>query len=199
MRRKSKEKQEIEADVIGYMPERFIAGYFELVRLGLATDPHGQSFSNEGSAPKRKYYQHAGGLRDEAALRFKAWVDRQLRAIGRDLQAYLNARDGRGPSPVGMSDVQRREIARELERQIELKCAPGKGGCGNYVSWQWTFCAWCGRKVEGGKATSKPRTGEGENGKKAPADLLEQPPGRTGQDTPREDGRPPDPNIAGTC
>ena len=194
MRRKSKDKQEIETDAIGYMPERFIAGYYELVRLGLAVDPHGQQFDNESSAPKKKYHTHDGGLRDEAALRFKAWVDRQLRAIGRDVQAYLNARDGKGPSPVGMSDSQRREIARELEQQVELKCAPGRGGCGNYVSWQWAFCAWCGKKVEGGKKVSRQERGSnrrpssGSSEPKAAADREQQLPGGTGLHVARADG-----------
>ncbi|UOW93138.1 hypothetical protein SEA_NOSHOW_71 [Mycobacterium phage NoShow] len=193
MRRKSKEKREVEADAIGYMPERFIAGYYELVRLGLATDPHGQQFDNEASAPKKKYHTHAGGLRDEAALRFKAWVDRQLRAIGRDVQAYLNARDGRGPSPVGMDDAQRRAIARELEQQIELKCH----GCGQYVSWQWTFCAWCGRKVEGGKKVSGQKSGrDGGQGNstgqpEAAADRQPESSGGAGDDVARADGAAP--------
>lgn len=183
MRRKSKEKTIHEADTVGYMPERFIAGYFELVRLGLQTDPHAQRFDTEGGVAKKKYHAHAGGLRDEAALRFKAWVDRQLRAIGRDVQAYLNARDSRGPSPIGMSTSQRHEIARELERKTELKCH----GCGKYISWQWGFCAWCGRTVhrkdENGKEVSD--QGNGSDGR---------PVGSTGESSSTTDhgGREPD-------
>lgn len=143
MRRKTADKTTLEADTVGYMPERFITGYFELVRLGLKVDPSGQVFNNESTSVKKKYHQHAGGLKDEAALRFKAWVDRQLRAIGRDMQAYLNARDSTGPNPIGMSHEARREIAKELERKTELKCK----GCGKYISWQWSHCAWCGRKI----------------------------------------------------
>lgn len=204
MRRKTRDKTTLEADTVGYMPERFIAGYFELVRLGLKTDPSAQVFDNEAGTVKKKYHQHAGGLKDENALRFKAWVDRQLRAIGRDIQAYLNARDSQGPSPIGMSDAQRREIARELERKTELKCAPGKGGCGNYVSWQWAFCAWCGRKVEGGKEVQGQGDGSdgqqgGSEGQPTLAAYRLEPTSAARQDPPREDGGSPDPNIAGTC
>lgn len=159
MRRKSKDKQELELETIGYMPERFITGYFELVRLGLQIDPKGQVFDNESSKAKRQHRTPAGGLKDERALRFKAWVDRQLRAIGRDVQAYLNARGGNGPSPIGLPDEVRREIAKELERKSELKCQ-GQGGCGKYISWQWTHCAWCGRKIIS--------SGEKDNDKKVP-------------------------------
>lgn len=148
MRRKSTSKQEIERDTIGYMPERFSTGYFQLVRLGLNVDPHAQVFDNESSTQKKKYHTHGGGLRDESALRFKAWVDRQLRAIGRDIQAYLNARDSSGPSPIGMSPEARRAIARDLERKTELKCR----GCQKYVSWQWRHCPWCGRELIHGEA-----------------------------------------------
>ena len=194
MRRKSKDKVQHEADTIGYMPERFIEGYFELVRLGLATDPHGQQFDQEGSAPKKRFHQHAGGLRDEAALRFKAWVDRQLRAIGRDMQAYLNARDTRGPSPIGMSSAQRREIARDLERKTELKCH----GCGKYISWQWAHCAWCGKEVHGSAvqdAGNGSNSGSsGSSGESAPtAHLRLWQPG--GEDAPREDGGEAGPNA----
>lgn len=143
MRKKGKEKTLDEILTYGYMPERFTTGYLELVRLALKTDPSAQVFDNESTSVKKKYHSHAGGLKDEAALRFKAWVDRQLRAIGRDMQAYLNARDSTGPSPIGMSHETRREIAKELERKTELKCH----GCGKYISWQWTHCAWCGRKI----------------------------------------------------
>jgi hypothetical protein len=193
VRRKSTDKQEVEADAIGYMPERFTAGYFELVRLGLATDPHGQVFDNEASSPKRKYHQHAGGLRDEPALRFKAWVDRQLRAIGRDIQAYLNARDSTGPSPIGMSDSQRKQIAHELERKTELKCH----GCGKYVSWQWSFCAWCGHvvlegKESSGKKVSDQRRGDNLRSERSPSESTSSASigeGSTdGSDTHREDG-----------
>lgn len=147
MRRKTQDKTSLEADTVGYMPERFITGYFELVRLGLKADPSGQVFDNESTSVKKKYHQHTGGLKDEAALRFKAWVDRQLRAIGRDVQAYLNARGGDGPSPIGMSSALRREVARDLERKTELKCH----GCGKYISWQWAHCAWCGKEIHGEK------------------------------------------------
>ena len=143
MRRKSPRKCEMEADTVGYMPERFITGYFELVRLGLKVDPSAQTFDNESGNVKKKYRTPDGGLKDERALRFKAWVDRQLRAIGRDVQAYLNAREGVGNSPVNVSDALRREIAKELERKTELKCR----SCGNYISWQWTHCAWCGHLI----------------------------------------------------
>ncbi|AZS06637.1 hypothetical protein SEA_JACOREN57_60 [Mycobacterium phage JacoRen57] len=190
MRRKSKDKQELEYDSIGYMPERFIAGYFELVRLGLATHPSAQQFDNESGVPKRRYHQHSGGLRDEAALRFKAWVDRQLRAIGRDVQAYLNARDSSGPSPVGMSMAQRRAIARELERKTELKCHE----CGKYISWQWMHCAWCGRKVLNGATVQGQQSGDHrEQGgsasqPEASVDRQQQPSRGEGTDTPGEDG-----------
>lgn len=158
IRRKSKPKQEMEADTIGYMPERFITGYFELVRLGLKIEPSAQQFDNESGQQKNKYRTPDGGLRDERALRFKAWVDRQLRAIGRDVQAYLNARDGIGNSPVNVPPELRREIARELEQRTELKCR-GKE-CGKYISWQWTFCAWCGTKIV---RTSEKDSGDGKN------------------------------------
>ena len=161
MARKSRDKTELEADAVGYMPERFITGYFELVRMGLKVGPQGQVYDNESANVKKKYHTPAGGLRDEAALRFKAWVDRQLRAIGRDVQAYLNARDGAGPSPIGMSNAARREIARELERKTELKCQSKE--CGKYISWQWSYCAWCGRKILNDSTVQEQRQGGDSN------------------------------------
>lgn len=189
MRRKSKDKTQLEANSVGYMPERFIAGYFELVRLGLKIDPSVQIFNNESSAVKKKYYQHDGGLRDEPALRFKAWVDRQLRAIGRDMQAYLNARESDGPSPIGMSHEQRREIAKELERKTELQCKD----CGNYISWQWAHCAWCGRKIYASEVQEQGTRGNGQSGggkgkSKTPADYQPEPSRRTRLHVTRKDG-----------
>lgn len=198
MVRKSRDKTALEADTVGYMPERFIAGYFELVRLGLKIDPSAQQFDNEASKPKKKYRTPDGGLRDEKALRFKAWVDRQLRAIGRDVQAYLNARDSKGPSPIGMSSKQRREIARELERKTELRCHR----CDKYVSWQWAFCAWCGKDIhaevqeQGNRSDGEQGGGEGQP--QITAHSVHLTPWREGEDPTREDGgeaRPDDPRT----
>lgn len=146
VRRKSHEKTEGEIEASGYMPDRFTSSYLELVRVGLRQDIQGQNFNNQSKKPKRPFREDSGGLKDERALRFKAWVDRQLRAIGRDIQAYLNVRDGSGPSPVDVPPATRRQIARELERQTELQCRNEE--CGKYVSWQWSYCAWCGREVK---------------------------------------------------
>lgn len=145
MRQKSHEKTKAELEAVGYMPDRFISGYLELVRVGMQTDIRGQQFDNQSRKPKKPYREDGGGLKDERALRFKAWVDRQLRAIGRDIQAYLNVRDGTGPSPIDVPPATRRQIARELEKQTELQCR--NKDCGKYVSWQWTHCAWCGIKI----------------------------------------------------
>lgn len=145
VRKKSHEKTQAEIDATGYMPDRFISGYLELVRVGLQLDIRGQSFDNQSAKPKRPFRTDSGGLKDEKALRFKAWVDRQLRAIGRDIQAYLNVRDGTGPSPIAVPPATRRQIARELEQQTELQCR--NTDCGKYVSWQWIHCAWCGIKI----------------------------------------------------
>ena len=141
MRRKSHEKTEGEIEASGYMPDRFTSSYLELVRVGMQQDIRGQQFDNQSKRPKRVFREDGGGLKDERALRFKAWVDRQLRAIGRDIQAYLNVRDGSGPSPIDVPPATRRQIARQLEQQTELQCK----GCDKYVSWQWLFCAWCGK------------------------------------------------------
>ncbi len=189
MRRKSHDKTQLEADTVGYMPERFITGYFELVRLGLKTEPSTQQFDNESGVVKKKYRQPDGGLRDEAALRFKAWIDRQLRAMGRDMQAYLNARGSTGPSPIGLSYKARRKIARELEQQIELHCP----SCKNYVSWQWAFCAWCGKGNDAAKVQEQRAGGNGGPGRspskpKVAADSQPKPPGRAGDDSARKDG-----------
>lgn len=151
VRRKNATKREEELKCIGYLPERFTTGYFELVRLGLQIDPAGQQYQDNGSPPKgRRFITHSGGMRDEQALRVKAWIDRQLRAVGRDIQAYLGARAGVGftvPGGSGADDTRRmgREIAREIEQRIELKCT--NQACLRYVSWQWSFCAWCGHTV----------------------------------------------------
>jgi hypothetical protein len=182
VRRKSKDKTQLEADSVGYMPERFITGYFELVKLGLKIEPSAQIFDSESTQPKKKYYQHDGGLKDEAALRFKAWVDRQLRAIGRDIQAYLNARDSKGPSPIGMSHKERKEIAKQLEEEIELTCPD----CLRYASWQWAFCAWCGKKLNHEPAAKRIANGRyrkqagGSSEPEAAADNQQQPSGGTG-------------------
>lgn len=156
MRQKSKTKTLDEILTYGYMPERFTTGYLELVRLGLKTEPSAQTFDNESKSVKKKYRTPDGGLKDEEALRFKAWVDRQLRAIGRDVQAYLNAREGKSriitvASAKGGADEGARllghEIAKEMEKKAELKCKSPE--CKQYISWQWTHCAWCGRKIVG--------------------------------------------------
>lgn len=145
MRKKSHEKTQAEIEASGYMPDRFVSGYLELVRVGLQQDVRGQSFDNQSKKPKRPYREDGGGLKDEKALRFKAWVDRQLRAVGRDIQAYLNVRDGTGPSPIDIPPATRRQIARQLEQQTELHCRNAE--CEKYVSWQWEYCAWCGQRV----------------------------------------------------
>ena len=187
----------MEADTIGYMPERFITGYFELTRLGLKIDPGAQQFDNESGNVKKKFHQHPGGLKDEAALRFKAWVDRQLRAIGRDMQAYLNARDSTGPSPVGLSSRERHRVAREMERQSELRCKSST--CDRYVSWQWFFCAWCGQRLREGVIDEQVLSQRQSNGRyvkqggvtsqsEASAGGLEHVPGRARYDTDGADG-----------
>lgn len=157
MRRKSKDKTLDEILTYGYMPERFSTGYLELVRSALQVDPNVQTYDNESAKHKRPFRSPTGGIKDENALRFKAWVDRQLRAVGRDIQAYLNARDGNGPSPIGVPDNLRREIAREIERKTELKCK--SGNCGKYISWQWKHCAWCGKEIVDASVQGQSRSG----------------------------------------
>lgn len=152
VRKKSHEKTQAEIDASGYMPDRFVSAYLELTRVGMQQDIRGQSFDNQSKKPKKPYREDGGGLKDERALRFKAWVDRQLRAIGRDVQAYLNARDGSGPSPIAIPPATRRQIARQLEQQTELHCR--NKDCEKYVSWQWTYCAWCGHSVSSGNNKS---------------------------------------------
>lgn len=174
MRRKNAEHIAEELEALGFMPERFITGYLELVREGMAVSQQAARYDEHVAAQvKKRFHTHGGGLKDEEALRFKAWVDRQLRAIGRDVQAYLNAKHGTFENPQERREA--RKVAKDIERRTELKCK----GCAKYVSWQWSHCAWCGKELNGQDA-AKPTPDAG-------ADLVAGSSGPTGEDAHGED------------
>jgi hypothetical protein len=126
MRRNNHEIRDAENDILGYTPSRFVTAYHELISSCMLMASSGDQEPNTRIAtPKRKYSTHTGGLRDEASMRFKAWVDRELRVLARDMEAFIHARGAE------------REYMRA---RADLKCK----GCGKYVQWHWHFCAWCG-------------------------------------------------------
>ncbi|QNJ59425.1 hypothetical protein PP997_gp65 [Gordonia phage BigChungus] len=81
---KSNGVEDIEREVIGYMPRGFVLMYYELVEKAFVqyTSPLGHAGESGGMA-KKKYTQHNGGLKDEAAMAEKKRVDGALRRIVR--------------------------------------------------------------------------------------------------------------------
>lgn len=195
MRRKGPEKIAEELDALGFMPERFITAYLELVRSGMNVSVGAAKYDEHvAAAVKKRFHEHAGGLRDEKMLRFKAWIDRRLREIGRDMQVYLNAREevvaaNKDATPA-MKRAARR-IAKELEKGVELKCT--NEDCKKYVSWQWAFCAWCGREVNRGRESAREALAEAHG-----AGGVEQLPREEGSNTHREDASCPGCGVVST-
>ncbi|UDL15229.1 hypothetical protein SEA_PONS_69 [Gordonia phage Pons] len=81
---KSNGVEDIEREIIGYMPRAFVLMYYELVEKAFVqyTSPLGHA-GESGGVAKKKYTQHNGGLKDEAAIAEKKRVDAALRRIVR--------------------------------------------------------------------------------------------------------------------
>lgn len=79
--------EDIEKELLGYLPKTFVLMYYGLVEQGLAqyTSPLGHA-GESGGKPKRRFNTHDGGLRDEAALEDKRRIDWELRQMVRDRQ-----------------------------------------------------------------------------------------------------------------
>jgi hypothetical protein len=137
MRRKAPEAVEEEKSATGYMPARFVSNYLSLVNKGLKVDPSAQVFDNVNTKfIKKRFHQHDGGLKNEAALRVKTLVDRRLRGLSVEIESFLAG--GSMPKP-------------------PLACL----GCGQYVSAGWRFCASCGRKLNEETSTDDNAGGDG--------------------------------------
>ncbi|AWY05248.1 hypothetical protein SEA_MARGARET_69 [Gordonia phage Margaret] len=110
--------EDLERELIGYMPQSFVLMYYDLVEKGHAqyTSPLGHP-GEGGQQTGKRYVTHDGGLRDEEALSVKRKIDRTLRQLVRDIDA--GNRSGRP------------------------KCAR----CAKFMDQGWTFCAWCGAGV----------------------------------------------------
>lgn len=110
--------EDIEKELLGYLPKTFVLMYYGLVEQGLAqyTSPLGHA-GESGGKPKRRFNTHDGGLRDEAALEDKRRIDWELRQMVRDRQ----------------NDEQRNRP----------KCARCKKTCHK----NWRYCSWCGRAL----------------------------------------------------
>lgn len=104
---------DLEQDIYGYMPEKFVVMYSELVRRGLAQ--MGSSLKGQGEGGTRqKYKTHNGGLLDPAALEQKRDIDQKLRQITRGV---------------------------EQEQARDVKCSRCGRGCG--AKWKHcAWCGW---------------------------------------------------------
>lgn len=188
MRRKNASHIAEELEALGFMPERFITAYLEIVRTGMAVSSQAAKYDEHVAAQvKKRFHEHAGGLKDENTLRFKAWIDRRLREIGRDMQVYLNAKHGTFETPSQKRAARR--VAKEMEKGVELKCKY----CEKYVSWQWLYCSWCGKELDNGgeQATAALSATHGTGAE-------QQLPRETRKDAHREDARCPGCGIVST-
>lgn len=115
--------EDLERELVGYMPQSFVLMYYDLVEKGHAqyTSPLGHP-GEGGQQTGRRYIEHDGGLRDEAALSVKRKIDRTLRQIVRDID-----KGSRSERPT---------------------CT----GCHKFGELGWTYCAWCGAKMRGAEA-----------------------------------------------
>lgn len=75
--------QDLEADVVGYMPRKFVLMYHDLVDQALKQQG-AQTYDGQGSGGRKKYHTPDGGLKSERALAEKQRIDRALRALTRD-------------------------------------------------------------------------------------------------------------------
>lgn len=75
---------DLEQDVYGYLPQKFVILYSELVRLGLASP--NSSLADPG---RRKGADRPGPLRNEQALHHKARIDRALRIMVREIESGM--------------------------------------------------------------------------------------------------------------
>ena len=104
---------DLEQDIYGYMPEKFVVMYSELVRRSMATP--GSSLKGQGEGGTRqKYKTHNGGLLDQAALEQKRDIDQKLRQITRGVE---------------------QEQARDVKCS---RCGRGCGGKWKHCAW----CGW---------------------------------------------------------
>lgn len=107
--------EDIERELLGYMPRAFVLMYYGLVEKAFAqyTSPLGHA-GEGGGGGKKRFTTHNGGLADEAAAGEKRRIDRTLRQMVRDID--------------------------EGTRKERPKCQH----CGRFVDGAWDYCAWCG-------------------------------------------------------
>lgn len=125
------------------MPELFVARYAELVEMAVGTvmggvvgDPNMPK-----GPPDRPTNAYGGVIRDAVAHRYRQAVDGRLRALSRDIRAFI------------VTSSAERTV---MMKQSALKCA----SCAKFVDHEWRHCAWCG-KAQGMTIVAKDKiTGE---------------------------------------
>lgn len=129
----SNQRLSLEREIKAMLPTKFIEAYQGLVELSLGVgkdyrlDPDG----NVGLGIKdggRDFKSGDGGLRDDAAARYRRNVDRQLRGIARKMMDWTGA-----------------NAAGRLELAVPVRC----GKCSKFCDSDWKCCAWCGEGLRG--------------------------------------------------
>ena len=107
---------DLEAEVLGYMPQSFVLCYYELVRTGLRglTDSIEKSRQGMGVSRGKRGSGEGAILLSEASLERKRVIDRKLRELAR--MDVLDA------------------------KKAPLKCV----SCGRFGQDDWKYCAMCG-------------------------------------------------------
>ena len=113
--------EDLEKELLGYLPKAFVLYYYELVEKGLVqyTSPLGHA-GESGGKGKKRFNTHNGGLKDPEALKQKQQIDKLLRSFVRDGGSTTKAE--KRPCP----------------------------GCGKNMGATWLYCAWCGDDGSGG-------------------------------------------------
>jgi hypothetical protein len=80
---------DVEQDIYGYMPERFVMMYYQLVKQGLASIK--DSLDGAGDRHGKGGPKSGGHVRSERAVDAKRRVDRVLRQLAREAESGMKA------------------------------------------------------------------------------------------------------------
>lgn len=123
------ERGRYEREVKGMMPESFLVAYQSLVDTGMNIHTKGQALDDIGHGKvSSQFVTDAGGLKSEKAQEYRRVINRKLRKVGRDINAFIES-DGEGKT--------------ELLALGNFKCA----GCGRFTDKEFSFCPWCGANL----------------------------------------------------
>lgn len=116
-------------EAVRFMPENWVRSYDTLCDRVFG---EGKGISSPMGKRKEVPIGQVNGPVSEvqlsgAAMDYKKMVDRKLRALGREIEYWLESRG-----------VERAEV----EKRHGLRC----GGCGRFMEGGWKWCAWCGKK-----------------------------------------------------